>query len=162
MNLCPTLILVSTRFVSCYFDDYASTIMIFILKYPFKNFTFLFLPSEEWILSHDSLIFIVHNVNNTEWLSRKSLTREIKIVEICGRMWKPQTSFEGNDISEFLGIYGKRGGAISIKILHANAISGVGIVIMKVIVSWRRGRNCWRSTFDVATDQLRSLNPDVH
>lgn len=29
---------------------------------------------------------------------------------------------------------------------------------MKVIVSWRRrGRNCWRSTLDVATDQLRSL-----
>lgn len=78
-------------------------------------------------------------------------------------MWKPQASFEGNDISGMgiFGNYGKRGGAISIKILHANAISGGGggieIVIMKVIVSWRRGRNCWRSTFDVATDQLRSL-----
>lgn len=43
-------------------------------------------------------------------------------------MWKPQASFEGNDISGMgiFGNYGKRGGAISIKILHANAISGGG------------------------------------
>lgn len=75
-------------------------------------------------------------------------------------MWKLQASFEGNDISglEFLGITENEGERFQLKFCTRTQYQeGWGIVIMKVIVSWRRGRNCWRSTFDVATDQLRSL-----
>lgn len=90
------------------------------------------------------------------------MTREIKIVEIpqgCGsrKHRLRATIYRG---WEFLEITENEGERFQLKFCTRTQYRGGGgieIVIMKVIVSWRRGRNCWRSTFDVATDQLRSL-----